>query len=92
MPKIDPSAKVHPKAELADDVVVGPFSIIDGARPHRSRDRRRQPLRHRRPYRNRAPATTFSRSRPSGRRRRTSPTTASRRVCSSATETTSASS
>jgi UDP-N-acetylglucosamine acyltransferase len=28
MPKIDPTARVHPKAELADDVVVGPYSII----------------------------------------------------------------
>lgn len=29
MPKVDPSAKVHPNAELADDVVVGPFAVID---------------------------------------------------------------
>ena len=28
MPKIDSTAQVHPKAELADDVVVGPYSII----------------------------------------------------------------
>jgi UDP-N-acetylglucosamine acyltransferase len=28
MPKIDPTARVHPKAELADDVVVGPYSIV----------------------------------------------------------------
>ncbi|MGO8704906.1 MAG: acyl-ACP--UDP-N-acetylglucosamine O-acyltransferase [Candidatus Brocadiia bacterium] len=28
MPKIDPTARVHPKAELADDVVVGPYAII----------------------------------------------------------------
>ncbi len=28
MPKIDSSAKVHPNAELADDVVVGPFTVI----------------------------------------------------------------
>jgi UDP-N-acetylglucosamine acyltransferase len=29
MPKVDSSAKVHPRAELADDVVVGPFCVID---------------------------------------------------------------
>lgn len=29
MPKIDPTAKVHPRAELADDVVIGPFAIVD---------------------------------------------------------------
>lgn len=29
MPKVDPSAKVHPNAQLADDVVVGPFAVID---------------------------------------------------------------
>jgi UDP-N-acetylglucosamine acyltransferase len=29
MPKVDPSAKVHPNAELADDVAVGPFAVID---------------------------------------------------------------
>ncbi|MGD1001971.1 MAG: acyl-ACP--UDP-N-acetylglucosamine O-acyltransferase [Candidatus Brocadiia bacterium] len=28
MPKIDSTARVHPKAELADDVVVGPYAII----------------------------------------------------------------
>ncbi len=28
MPQIDPSSRVDPKAELADDVVVGPFSTI----------------------------------------------------------------
>jgi len=28
MPRIDPTARVHPKAELADDVVVGPYSVI----------------------------------------------------------------
>lgn len=29
MPKIDSTAKVHPQAELADDVVVGPFAVVD---------------------------------------------------------------
>jgi len=29
MPKVDVAAKVHPDAELADDVVVGPFTVID---------------------------------------------------------------
>ena len=28
MPKIDPTAKVHPKAQLADDVVIGPYAIV----------------------------------------------------------------
>jgi len=29
MPKIDPTAKVHRAAELADDVVIGPYSLVD---------------------------------------------------------------
>lgn len=29
MPVIDSTAKVHPRAELADDVVVGPFTVVD---------------------------------------------------------------
>jgi len=28
MPKIDPSARVHPEAEIADDVVIGPYTIV----------------------------------------------------------------
>ena len=30
MPVIHPSSLVNPKAELAEDVVVGPFCIVDG--------------------------------------------------------------
>jgi UDP-N-acetylglucosamine acyltransferase len=30
MPQIDPSAKVDPRAELADDVVVGAYTLIEG--------------------------------------------------------------
>ena len=29
MPRIDPTAKVHRAAEIADDVVVGPYSVVD---------------------------------------------------------------
>jgi UDP-N-acetylglucosamine acyltransferase len=28
VPAIDPSAKVHPNAQLADDVVIGPFTVV----------------------------------------------------------------
>ena len=30
MPKIDPTARVHSGAELADDVVVGPYAVVGG--------------------------------------------------------------
>lgn len=29
MPKIDATARVHPRAEIADDVVIGPYVIVD---------------------------------------------------------------
>ena len=92
MPKIDPSARVHPKAELADDVVVGPFAIIGEhvrigpgtvidshcvLTGHTELGAGNHSL----PVRLRRHC-----------RRRTSPTAASRRACSSATATTSASS
>jgi len=28
MPKIDPTARVHPRAQLADDVVIGPYCVV----------------------------------------------------------------
>ena len=90
VPAIHPTALVDPGAELADDVEIGPYSIVGRQRAHRSRDAHRAARRHRRPHDDRRCATGSSSSRRSATFRRIASTAASRRPRRSATTTSSA--